>query len=308
MRRADVWASIGRNFTNLNEFDAILNQLRSSNYILADNIRLGHQIELVNGLYLNNTFAFIDRQSAMRFDNGSFLDRFIEARPSLDFDPYQSFIFSTELSYTPHQKFLTEPNRKLILGSKWPTFTLKYRKGVNNIFGSDIDFDYTAIAVEQQIEFAAIGNTKYNFEFGAFPNSKDLRFVDIKRFNQSNYIIYTDPLFNFQLLDTLLTAREPFAELHFIHHFNGALINNIPLIKRTNVNVVVGGGLLYVSEEDYRYEELYAGLERVFKLGPRRRLRLGVYGVFANNNVNGNLQTVKFSIDILDTWKRDWSF
>jgi len=308
MQRADVWASVGRNFSNLNDFDAILNQLRSSNYILTDNIRLGHQIELFNGLYLNNTFAYIDRQSALRFDNGTFLDEFIEARPAIDFDPYQSFIVSTELSFTPQQKFITEPNRKLVLGSKWPTFTLKYRKGVNKVFGSDIDFDYTAFAVEQQIEFAAMGNTRYNFELGAFPNSKDLRFVDIKRFNQSNFIIYTDPLYNFQLLDTLLTTSKPFAELHFIHHFNGALINNIPLVKKTNVNVVVGGGLLYVSESNYRYEELYAGLERVFKLGPRRRLRVGIYGVLGNNTVTGDRQTVKFSLDIIDTWKKDWSF
>ncbi len=308
LRRADVWASVSRGFSNLNNFDAILNQLRSANFILTDNIRLGHQFELVNGLYLQNSVAFIDRQSASHLDGGTFLNRFIEADPAIEFDPYQTFIAEMTISYTPGQKYLTEPNRKLILGSKWPTFSLKYRKGFDKLFGSDIDFDFIAFAIDQHIEFAALGNTKYNFLAGKFPNTTDLRFVDVKRFNESNFIFYTDPLNNFQLLDTLLRATEPFVEFHFIHHFNGALINNIPLVKKTNVNVVVGGGLLYVSEDNYRYEELYAGLERVFRLGPRRRLRVGLYGVLGNNTVTGSRQTVKISFDVIDTWKKDWSF
>jgi len=48
--------------------------------------------------------------------------------------------------------------------------------------------------------------------------------------------------------------------------------------------LVVGGGFLWVQQNNYRHEELFAGLERVFKLGPRRRMRLGIYGVGGNSN------------------------
>ena len=86
------------------------------------------------------------------------------------------------------------------------------------------------------------------------------------------------------------------------------LVNNIPLIKKTNVRFVVGGGLMYIQENNLRHEEVFAGIERVFKLGARRRMRIGLYGVVANSNYAPPNTEYKISFDIIDTWKKDWSF
>ena len=43
--------------------------------------------------------------------------------------------------YQPGQKFMQFPDYRVPLGSKYPTFTLAYQKGFNNILGSDVDFD-----------------------------------------------------------------------------------------------------------------------------------------------------------------------
>jgi len=135
-----------------------------------------------------------------------------------------------------------------------------------------------------------------------------LRFIDLKRFRESDPILYSDPLYSFQSLDTALATTNIFFEAHHIHHFNGALINNIPLLKKTRIRTVVGGGFLYVKDSNFRHEEVFLGLERVFKLGARRRLRLGFYGVLANSNISQTDTNWKISIDVIDTWKRDWSF
>ena len=238
----------------------------------------------------------------------TFLDEILTDIPPIEFTPYQTFFTEFQLSYTPRQKYLSEPNRKVVLGSKWPTFSINYKKGWKDLFTSDVDFDYLDFQIRQDIEFGALGNSKYLFQIGNFTNTRDLRFVDLKRFRESDPILYSDALRTFQALDTSLTTTNLFIEFHHIHHFNGALINNIPLVKKTNVRVVAGGGALWVKENNYRHEEIFAGLERVFKLGARRRLRLGVYGVLSNSNVTKSDATFKISIDIIDTWKRDWSF
>ena len=72
--------------------------------------------------------------------------------------------------------------------------------------------------------------------------------------------------------------------------------------------VVAGGSYLWVQENNYRHQEIFTGIERVFKLGPRRRLRLGAYGVLAKSNYTKTNTQIKFSIDIIDTWKRDWNY
>jgi hypothetical protein len=300
---------IQRDFASINPYDAFLNQLSVFNYILHDAVQLRHSFEIVNGLYLYTDFSMSNRQSIANLDSYTFLNDWIENQPEpMDFDPYKAFISRVNLSYTPGQKFMTEPNRKIVLNSKWPTFSIEHRRGWNRVFGSDIDFDYLEFGINQDVTFGAFGNSKYTLISGQFLNTKDLRFVDLKRFRQSDPILYSNPLYTFQSLDTALTTTNIFFEAHHIHHFNGALINNIPLLKKTRIRTVVGGGFLYVRDSNFRHEEVFLGLERVFKLGARRRLRLGFYGVLANSNISKTDTNWKVSIDVIDTWSRDWSF
>ncbi len=139
-------------------------------------------------------------------------------------------------------------------------------------------------------------------------NTKELKIVDLKRFRQSDPFLYSNPLHSFQALDTAFATTNLFIEFHHIHHFNGAIINNIPLIKKTRIRMVAGGGILWVKENSFRHGELFAGIERVFKIGKRRRMRLGFYGVFAKSNFSKATVSYKISFDIIDTWKKDWSF
>ena len=89
---------------------------------------------------------------------------------------------------------------------------------------------------------------------------------------------------------------------------NGAIMNFIPLVKQLRIRTIAGAGALRVQENDFQMAEVYLGLERVFKLGKRRRLRIGIYGVAADSNISKANATYKVSFDIVDTWKRDWSF
>jgi len=310
MRFSDIRLKAGRDFESVNNFESILNQLKSSNYILNDYIRLSHRFEVVNGLFFKIGGNLDNRHSVEGLKTQAFINDIVNNDgPPLVFDDYVAFITETSLSYTPGQKYMTEPNRKVILGSKWPTFTLNYNRGWKGPFTSQVDYDYLGFNIYQNVLLGTLGNSKYRFKTGRFLNTKDLRYPDFKRFQASNPYWQADPLNAFQLLDSSLIVRDDiFLELHHIHHFNGALINNIPLVKKTRVNVVVGGGALWVKESNYYHGEVYAGLERVFKIGPRRRMRLGAYGVFAQSNHTSPATQIKFSIDVIDTWKRDWDF
>ena len=308
-RLGDVYFSGGRNFETINSFDAYLNQIRNSNYFLRDNLSLGHNIELFNGFYLRTDFSMDDRKSTDGFITESFIDRVIEDENPIAFEPFKVFISNISISYTPQQKFMSEPNRKVVLGSKWPIFSLTHQRGWNGLFGSDIDFDFLDLKVKQEILFGYFGTTKYTAELGKFVNSNDVRFIDVKRFRESDgFPLYSDPLNSFQLLDTAFATTNLFFEVHHIHHFNGALINNLPLIRALKMHVVVGGGFLWVAESKVRHEEIFAGVERTFKLGARRRLRIGAYGVAANSNISGPAAGYKISFDIIDAFEKNWRF
>ena len=310
---ASVRFGVGRNYRSINRYDAFLNQLSISNYILNEEIYGSHRFEVFNGLYLSTGFSFNNRRSIADIDASSALANLIENITNSDeepiaFEPYKALITDISLSYTPFQKYMTQPKNKVILGSDFPTITLKHRKGWNGAFESSVDFDYVEISLRHDLILGQFGNSKYSARVGTFVSDDELKFIDLKRFRQSDPFLYSDPLNSFQALDTSIATSKPFFEFHYIHHFNGALVNNIPLIKKTNVRFVVGGGLMYIQENNLRHEEVFAGVERVFKLGARRRMRIGLYGVVANSNYAPPHTEYKISFDIIDTWKKDWSF
>ncbi len=307
-RLGDFSVRVGRNFQSINSFDAYLSQLRISNFILHEHIDLFHRIELFNGFYLGTELGYHNRHSVDNFDRTSILNRVIKEDDPIEFQNYQALITTLRLSYTPWQRYMREPNQKVVLGSRFPTFSIVHRRGWNGLAGSDIDFDYLEFAVDQNLTLSTLGNSRYNITAGKFVNSRDLRYVDLKRFRRSDPFLYSDPLHSFQLLDSALSATDLFFEAHYIHHFNGAMINNIPLIKKTRIRTVAGAGTMWLAENGYRYSEVFGGVERIFKLGARRRLRLGVYGVVSQTNRLAPQTGYKVSFDIIDTWKRDWSY
>lgn len=299
----------GRSYESINQFDAYLNQLRPSNYILLDAGRLRHTIEVTNGLFLWNELDFSARKPITGLRTSSFLQDLVEDNEEpQEFEPYEALRTTTAISYTPGLKYMREPDRKIRLGSRWPTFQLLHRKGWKGPLSSDIDFDYLEGKIEQELRLGVIGNSNYEFKAGKFINTKDLRFIDLKRFRESDPFLLSDPTKTFNVLDTSLTTANLFFEFHHIHHFNGALINNIPLLKKTRIKTIAGAGFLWLPEDNFRYQEVFVGLERVFKVGARRRLRIGTYAVLGDGTAGKADTSFKISFDIIDLWKRDWSF
>ena len=304
-----ISAAVGRNYESIFQFDAFLNQLRPSNFILNESARLRHEIELFNGFFLTNDARFSSRSPITGLETSSFLQDIVEDDDMPQaFEAYDALITTTVLSYTPGLKYMREPDRKIRLGSKYPTFQLLHRKGWNGPLSSDIDFDFVEASVKQDLILGVLGNSNYQLKAGTFINERDLRFIDLKRFRESDPILLSDPTQTFNVLDTSLTTSNFFVEFHHIHHFNGAIVNNIPLLKKTQIRTIAGAGFLLLPQDNYRYQEIFFGLERVFKIGARRRLRLGGYAVLGDAN-NGRAQTsFKVSFDLIDLWKRDWSF
>lgn len=304
----DIGIRGGRNFYSINSYDAYLNQLRISNYIVQNYGTLSFRRELLNGLYVNIDLNFADRQSIAGYDATSIINKVLSPGDPYLFQSYQSFITNTAIEYTPAQKFMSEPNRKVVLGSKYPTFKLTHQKGWDGLFGGDTDFDYVELSMEQNLLLGTLGNSRYTIAAGKFINTRDLRYLDLKRFRESDPYLYSDPLHSFQLLDTALSTTNLFLEGHYIHHFNGALINNIPLIKKLRIQTVGGAGFMWLNETGYRHEEAFAGIERIFKINVRRRLRIGVYGVAGKSTGEPPTADWRVSFDIIDTWKREWSY
>lgn len=299
--------SAGSEYDAINSYDAYINMLRRSNWIHKDFFSISNRIEIVNGLYSYASFSYSNRRPITDLKFSNFFDPIFQNNDPIDFENYQALLSNFYISYIPQQKYMREPNRKVVLGSKWPEFSLIYEKGIHKILGSDINFDYLGGSISQSLKIRTLGTLNYNIKGGRFLNTKDLRYIDYKIFRQSDPWLYSNPLYSFQLLNTSISTTDYFTEAHFVHHFNGALINNFPIIKKTQIKTVVGGGTLWVRDINFIHQELIAGIERNFRIG-RQRFRLGAYYVVSESNQSPFDSGFKFSIEFFNSRENKWNF
>jgi len=223
----------------------------------------------VNALYedrmpLNNTTDFVIFKNNVKNITPNYAYKDTIPYPSV---AHQAIIVSFDISIKPGQRYIQYPNRKMSLGSNYPTFSLSYTKGIQNIFGSDVNFDKWRFSINDDKNFKLAGLLKYKVGIGGFLNTRKVFIQDYQHFNGNRTLRASEYVNSFQLAGYYdnSTASSFYTFGHLEHHFNGLLTNKIPLFKRLNWNLVGGGNAFYVNGKN-NYVEVFAGLENVLKV------------------------------------------
>ena len=222
----------------------------------------------LNSLYedripINNTttFTFFKKDSSRITANYP-----VEKIPA-QFEPHQAAIVTASVSFKPGQRYIQLPQNKIPIGSKYPTFTLNYSKGISGILGSEADFDKWKFSVKDDKNLKLAGTFKYHLGAGGFINTKNVSIQDYQHFNGNRSLAASEYMNSFQLASFYgnSTTASIFGYAHLEHHFNGLLTNKIPLFKRLNWNLLLGSNAFYVNN-DNNHVEVFAGLENILKI------------------------------------------
>ncbi|MFT3679216.1 MAG: DUF5686 and carboxypeptidase regulatory-like domain-containing protein [Ferruginibacter sp.] len=183
------------------------------------------------------------------------------------FTPHKALIMSLDVSFKPGQKYIQYPDRKIPIGSKYPTLSLNYTKGIKSVFGSDVDFDKWKFTVSDEMNFRIAGLLKYKIGAGGFLNSNQVFIQDYQHFNGNQTAAASEYVNSYQLVSyyAFSTNTNLFSFAHLEHHFNGLLTNKLPLFRRLNWHLVGGANAFYVNADD-NHLEIFAGLENILKI------------------------------------------
>ncbi|MCC3155737.1 DUF5686 and carboxypeptidase regulatory-like domain-containing protein [Hymenobacter sp. 15J16-1T3B] len=249
---------------------------------------IGYLTEVINGLQVRGAVSYFDRRE---LENSTInLIRDIPGRAFTSNDPValelpggtgfgRSRALSSELwvSWRPGQRYITRPDGKINLGSRYPTFRLTWRQGWHAP-GSDVRYTFLEAGMRQTVQFGLLGTSSYRLSAGGFLGKPQLQFMDYRQFSGNRFFLAAD-FSRFQLLDYYKYAtRERFVEGHFDHHFNGFFLNKIPLMRRLKWQEVGSVNYLYTPTAG-QYVELGAGIEHIFKLA-----RFDYYTAFQQGN------------------------
>jgi hypothetical protein len=303
---------LNRDFDHIYEGESWINSIQRSSYFLNNYFALVHGLEVTNGLFLYTEADLAWRRSVAGYKTNPRVDTvfgdFLEHNQPIAFEPFNGAYAKITLKYTPHQRYIREPREKVILGSKWPTFYVGWRRGIPGPIHSVVNFDYVEFGLEQKINVGILGNMHYDVKTANFPNQKDLRLLDYVVQRRGDPLFFMNPDYSFQMLDSTLPLKKRFYQAHLVHEFNGAILNKVPLFKKLQLREMAGGGVLYAPEKKLTYFELFAGVERVFKwpFNPLTRFKMGVYVVSAVANQYSHPIEFKIGFTTWDKRKNRW--
>ena len=199
---------------------------------------------------------------------------------------FQTSEFIVESRYARDELFIQNDNDRISLGTtRWPVITARYTKGFQGFGGSDFDYDKLRLSIYKRIRFGPLGvgylNLTGEYVFTALPYP----LLGLHLGNQSP--IYTSVTYNLMNYGEFVSDR--YASLQYQHHFEGLLLNRIPLMRKLkwrlvgSANVIYGGlsaanrninapitpngeDTLPLGYFDHRpYVELGYGVENIFK-------------------------------------------
>jgi len=306
-----IHADYRNSYTMLNEYESIEAIFSRGNYIQEIGYSLGHDMEFINGLFIDFTVEFVEKKPITGIELTSWSDTlFGEFNEPREFEAFEELLIDVRLRYTFGQKYRTAPYKKINLPSKWPTITLSYRKGILGFFGSVADYDFMELKFRDDIKVGTIGVSKVRAMVGGFLTSKNVQLTDYKYFRRSDMYLFSNPLKSFQLLRpgfSAISTDGPYLMLNYLHNFNGTILNKIPIIKKTGLQLAAGVGILLMEKNNFQHAEIFAGLEWPFRIR-RQVMKVGMYYAISDSNQSDIRGEFKIGFDFFNSWTNSWSY
>ena len=257
----------------------------------ADFFKIGHQFDLLNGLQLVTRLDFEDRTAQVNNSNFTLTDwwnfEYTTNTPANQavlnntnlLNNHQSLSLDVLVNYTPKQFYRIKDGTKEVLQSKYPTFTANYRQGLEDVLGSDANYQFISFAIQQTVPVRLIDKFSYHVEAGTFLANSSTLFADYKNFNgQPNIFLSNDLVNSFKLMDLYrFNTNNRYAEAHVKIEDNRILLKRIPYFARKGISEVLNFNYL-ITEQNINYTEIGYSVDRIF-FG----FKLGVYAAFEDN-------------------------
>ena len=284
LKRASVNFAFGNGVYDLNNYGTMSTLTNSLNSLLFERnfskfykknfINAGTSRELATGLQAAVLVEYTKNQTLTNHTDFTIFDRenrsftannpFTPNQESALFPDYKALTINAALTYTFDQTYITRPDGKFYMPSKYPTLKLSYKKGIHDVLGSDVDYDLIRFEIsKEKISAGLFGYSQFFVGVGKFLNNKSVYYPELQHFKGGNSLTSQPDIRRFSFLDfyTYSTDKQ-YLEAHFEHNFAGLFTNKIPVFRKLKLEELVGVNYL-TQPLKKNYSELYFGFQRL---------------------------------------------
>jgi len=152
-----------------------------------------------------------------------------------------------ESRYARDELFIIDDNDRISLGTtRSPVIVARFTRGFRDIMGSDFDFTKLRLSLYKRVRFGPLGigyaNLTGEYVFDPLPYP----LLSLHLGNQTP--IYTTVTYN--LMDFGEFVSDRYVSFNYQHHFEGFLLNRIPLLRKLKWRMVGTANVLYGGMSD----------------------------------------------------------
>ncbi len=254
-----------------------------------DYLSVNNSIDLIHGMRLNVGAGFHQYTRLENVTNFSFFRNDSdyasntpenERLSDANLDSQRGFVVGATVSYTPRLRYRMYKGRKYMLDSKYPTFTLSYKRGIKSVFNSTSDFELISASIKQKREWGVFSSFNWSVSGGGFTRNNQMHFSEFKHFNTSEIpVVFKSWNNSFVLLeDYRYSTDERFLEGHVSYATPYLLLKYLPFLSnRLWLENLYGH---YLTQPGFKnYTEFGYGISQIFLMGSA-----GVFVGFEDGN------------------------
>lgn len=293
----------------VNDFTTLLMEKNLMKLYERTYIDLLYRRKFNDKLTATGTLSWMKREELENKSNYKWIDRsqreYTDNKPVnvelLDtaFPNHEALVASVSLTARPWLKYRMRNGYKQEVESSTPSFTLDYRKGLNNVLGSDVDFDQVEIGIKHRFSLGVRGHMFMNLRGGAFLNNNSLYFMDYKHFlGNLTPFITNDPAATFRLLDYYRhSSSDKYFAGNVYYQFRKFLVTQIPFVRMTGIKENIFVNYLATPSSGNYTEVGYAidGILRFLRLEAAASFQNGTYKDYGFRIGIASYLTVNFS-------------
>ncbi len=180
--------------------------------------------------------------------------------------------------YAPGEKYLYGEFERISMGTRYPVLELLYGYGIPGFLGGEYEYHRLQVGLKQKFNIFSAGWSTYVLEAGKIWGTLPYPLLKIHDGNET-FLFYENA---FNLMNYYEFISDQYASFYFAYHFDGLLLNHIPLIRklkwRSFVHARTVIGSLTEANKSYSeypvfsgellnpYYEAGAGIENIFKV------------------------------------------
>ncbi len=240
-------------------------------------VSVWHETDLANGLNLYTELEYSNRKQLYNTnkwyisdpDNQDYSSNIPKGvSPELVRDN-KALTFTAQLDYTPRHRYTVKKGvKRMVNYHSQPTFSLLYKKGINDVLDSETDYSLLEASVKQAFDIGFNDRINYSAKAGSFLSNKQSFFADYRHFNTNKPMVMLGTSWDtFRLLDYYQhSTTEDYLEAHLQYTSDRFLLKRLPIL---NNSLAIQEKLFanYLTHADKKnYWEVGYSLSQIFLL------------------------------------------